>query len=176
LLGLVREGDGIAADVLQTLGINLDKLRSLTLQQMRETPAYAGEKGKGEKKNDTPLVDQLGTDITAQATEGLLDPIIGRKNEIERVIQILSRRRKNNPALIGEPGIGKTAIVEGLAQRIVRGDVPEPPTDTQVIGLDLGSLRAGAKLRGAFEVRPNAGLAEADEAGGRRSSMASAVF
>jgi len=122
LLGLAREGEGIAVDVLKSLGVNLDRLRAETTRIMMESPARTQGK-KGETK--TPLIDQLGVDLTASAQEGKLDPVIGRQKEIERVIQILSRRTKNNPALIGEAGVGKTAIVEGLAQLIASGQAPK---------------------------------------------------
>jgi ATP-dependent Clp protease ATP-binding subunit ClpC len=155
LLGLVREGDGIAADVLNQLNLKLDKLRDIAVQQLKEGEKVlaGGEKKKDDKQSQTPLIDQLGTDLTVQATEGKLDPVIGRQNEIERVIQILSRRRKNNPALIGEPGIGKTAIVEGLAQRIIAGNVPDNLLNKRVLVLDVGSLVAGTIYRGQFEER-----------------------
>ena len=157
LLGLAREGDGIAADVLNELGVKLDKLRDQLTHQMKETAGVSAGGEKQQKKDDkqsqTPLMDQLGTDLTAQATEGKLDPVIGRQMEIERVIQILSRRRKNNPALIGEPGIGKTAIVEGLAQRIIAGNVPDNLLNKRVLVLDVGSLVAGTIYRGQFEER-----------------------
>ena len=150
LLGLLRQGDGVAIDALKSLGINLDKVRSETTRIMMKNPVYAG-RVKQEKK--TTLIDQLATDLTALAEAGKLDPVIGREKEIERVIQILSRRTKNNPALIGKPGVGKTAIVEGLAQRIVAYETPEPLLDKRLIQLDVGSLVAGTIYRGQFEER-----------------------
>ena len=150
LLGLVRQGDGVAIDVLKSLGVDLGKLRTETTRLMMEAAVYAGERRERRK---TPFVDQLAIDLTALAEQGKLDPIIGRQGEIERVIQILSRRTKNNPALIGEPGVGKTAIVEGLAQRIVAGEAPEPLLDKRILQLDVGSLVAGTIYRGQFEER-----------------------
>jgi ATP-dependent Clp protease ATP-binding subunit ClpC len=150
LLGLVRQGDGVAIDVLKSLGVSLDKVRAETTRGMMKNPVYAG---RARQERKTPLIDHLATDLTALAEEGKLDPVVGRQTEIERVIQILSRRTKNNPALIGEPGVGKTAIVEGLAQRIVAGDLPAPLLDKRLIQLDVGSLVAGTIYRGQFEER-----------------------
>jgi len=150
LLGLVRQGDGVAIDVLKSLGVSLDKVRAETTRGMMKNPVYAG---RAREERKTPLIDHLATDLTALAEEGKLDPVVGRQTEIERVIQILSRRTKNNPALIGEPGVGKTAIVEGLAQRIVAGDSPAPLLGKRLIQLDVGSLVAGTIYRGQFEER-----------------------
>lgn len=159
LLGLVRYGEGVALDVLRKLGITPEQIRRQTRRVLQESsaqkvgaPEQKSTKQEGQKPK-TPLVDQLATDLTALAEENKLDPVIGRQMEIERVIQILARRTKNNPALIGEPGVGKTAIVEGLAQRIVEGDVPAPLLGKQVLQLDVGSLVAGTMYRGQFEER-----------------------
>src|SRR5207253_1341163 len=149
LLGLVREGEGIAAGVLESLGVSLDKVRSQVIYVLNQSAAYSQE-GQGAphgKSSKTPVIDQLGMDLTAAARAGKLDPVIGRFKEIERVVQILSRRTKNNPALIGEPGVGKTAIVEGLAQRIASGDVPETLMGKRLLTLDIGSRVAGSKER-----------------------------
>ncbi|MGQ0600519.1 MAG: ATP-dependent Clp protease ATP-binding subunit [Anaerolineales bacterium] len=162
LLGLVRQNEGVAVDVLKKLGISAEQIRRQTRRVLQENPsqqpkerqtaaAQGGDKKK--EKAKTPLVDQLATDLTNLAEEGKLDPVIGREMEIERVIQILARRTKNNPALIGEPGVGKTAIVEGLAQRIIAGDTPEPLLGKRVLQLDVGSLVAGTMYRGQFEER-----------------------
>ncbi len=158
LLGLVRS-EGAAMEVLKKLGVTPEQVRRQTRRVLQESagsqnlavPETAKPSGKPEPK--TPLVDQLATDLTTLAEEGKLDPVIGHQTEIERVIQILARRTKNNPALIGEPGVGKTAIVEGLAQRITEGDVPAPLLNKRVLKLDVGSLVAGTMYRGQFEER-----------------------
>jgi ATP-dependent Clp protease ATP-binding subunit ClpC len=157
LLGLVRQDESVAMNILKKMGITPDQVRRETKRAIQQSPVRAGEREQPGKrrssKSKTPLVDQLAIDLTGKAEEGQLDPVIGRKTEIERVIQILSRRTKNNPALIGEPGVGKTAIVEGLAQRIINGDTPEPLLDKRVLQLDVGSLVAGTMYRGQFEER-----------------------
>jgi ATP-dependent Clp protease ATP-binding subunit ClpC len=167
LLGLVQLGEGVALDVLRKMGVSAEQIRRQTRRVLDEsTRTSPGESasrrsalGAGEQvskepgKGKTPMVDQLATDLTTLAEESKLDPVIGRQMEIERVIQILARRTKNNPALIGEPGVGKTAIVEGLAQRIVENDVPAPLMNKRVMQLDVGSLVAGTMYRGQFEER-----------------------
>ena len=156
LLGLIREGEGVAAQVLVKLGADLNRVRQQVIQLLSgyqgKEPATAG--GPAEGTPSTSLVlDQFGRNLTVAAREGQLDPVIGRAREIERVMQVLSRRTKNNPVLIGEPGVGKTAIVEGLAQNIVKGEVPETLKDKQLYSLDLGALVAGSRYRGDFEER-----------------------
>ncbi len=163
LLGLIREGEGVAAQVLAKLGADLSRVRQQVIQLLSgysgSTPSESGSKpastggGSGENPSGSLVLDQFGRNLTQQAREKKLDPVIGRAREIERVMQVLSRRTKNNPVLIGEPGVGKTAIVEGLAQKIVSGDVPETIQGKQLYTLDLGALVAGSRYRGDFEER-----------------------
>jgi len=157
LLGLIREGEGVAAQVLVKLGADLNRVRQQVIQLLSgyqgKEPATAGAGPQEGTPSSSLVLDQFGRNLTAAAREGQLDPVIGRAKEIERVMQVLSRRTKNNPVLIGEPGVGKTAIVEGLAQDIVRGEVPETLKDKQLYTLDLGALVAGSRYRGDFEER-----------------------
>jgi ATP-dependent Clp protease ATP-binding subunit ClpC len=161
LLGLVEYNEGVAIDALAKLGVTPAQIQRQTERILRESkivsrtrkPRKTEKEDDKKSKSKTPMVDQLATDLTTWAEEGKLDPVIGRQSEIERVIQILARRTKNNPALTGEPGVGKTAIVEGLAQRIIEGDVPAPLLDKRVLQLDVGSLVAGTMYRGQFEER-----------------------
>src|SRR5208282_4436406 len=158
LLGLVREGEGVAAQVLVSLGADLARVRQQVIQllsgyQGKESVGAGSGSSASETPSGSPVLDQFGRNLTQLAREGKLDPVIGRDKEIERVMQVLSRRTKNNPVLIGEPGVGKTAIVEGLAQRIVANEVPETLTGKQLYTLDLGALVAGSRYRGDFEER-----------------------
>jgi len=153
LLGLIREGEGVAARVLENLGVDLAKVRTQVIRMLGETAEVAAGGGGGKGSTKTPTLDEFGSNLTQQAADGKLDPVVGRQNEIERVIQILGRRTKNNPVLIGEPGVGKTAIAEGLAQRINSGDIPDILEDKRVLTLDIGLLVAGTKYRGEFEER-----------------------
>ena len=171
LLGILKEGDSIAARILIELNTNIPKLYNEIVKVINEGEDYNGDLsgGKNGKKrgsyNSTPTLNQFGEDLTQKAEEGKLDPVIGREDEIERVIQILSRRTKNNPCLIGEPGVGKTAAVEGLAQKIISGDVPEILKDKRVVTLDISGMIAGSKYRGDFEERIKKALDEVKKAG-----------
>ncbi len=163
LLGLVREGEGIAARVLTGLNVDLGKTREEIIKILTNQPSGGSKSQEG--KTSTPTLDQFGRDLTQIAREEKLDPVIGRGKEIDRVIQVLSRRTKNNPCLIGEPGVGKTAIAEGLAQKIIKGEVPEILKEKRVVTLDLASMVAGAKYRGEFEDRLKKVMKELQDAG-----------
>ena len=178
LLGLIREGEGVAAQVLVKLGADLSRVRQQVIQLLSgyegggeheeapDQPAVAGVAPSGQggakagQKSNSLVLDQFGRNLTQAAKDGKLDPVVGRAGEIERIMQVLSRRTKNNPVLIGEPGVGKTAVVEGLALDIVNGKVPETLRDKQIYSLDLGSLVAGSRYRGDFEERLTGALNE----------------
>ena len=165
LIGLMREGEGVAAGVLESLGVTLDKVRGETSSVLNKSDRASQAKGRSKASTKTPTLDQLGIDLTERANDGKLDPTVGREKEIERVTQILSRRTKNNPVLIGEPGVGKTAIVEALAQRIATNDVPGTLQGKRLVTLDMGSLVAGTKYRGEFEERLKKVIEEIKNAG-----------
>ncbi len=164
LLGLIREGEGVAARVLENLGVDLSKVRTQVIRMLGET-AEVTAGGGSQGRTKTPTLDEFGSNLTQMAGEGKLDPVVGRQKEIERVIQILGRRTKNNPVLIGEPGVGKTAIAEGLAQRIANKDIPDILEDKRVVTLDIGLLVAGTKYRGEFEERLKKIMDEIRQAG-----------
>jgi ATP-dependent Clp protease ATP-binding subunit ClpC len=164
LLGLIREGEGVAARVLENLGVDLAKVRTQVIRMLGETAEVATTPG-ATGRTKTPTLDEFGSNLTQMAGEGKLDPVVGRQKEIERVIQILGRRTKNNPVLIGEPGVGKTAIAEGLAQRIANKDIPDILEDKRVVTLDIGLLVAGTKYRGEFEERLKKIMDEIRQAG-----------
>ena len=168
LLGLIREGEGVAARVLENLGVDLAKVRTQVIRMLGETAEVSGGGGGGggaKGSTKTPTLDEFGSNLTQMASEAKLDPVVGRHNEIDRVIQILGRRTKNNPVLIGEPGVGKTAIAEGLAQRIQQGEIPDILEDKRVLTLDIGLLVAGTKYRGEFEERLKKIMEEIKSAG-----------
>ena len=171
LIGILREGDSVAARVLLELDVNIPKIYGEIVRVINEGEDLAGDNNQGKDSknqgsyNQTQTLNQFGEDLTKKAREGKLDPIIGRKNEIDRVIQILSRRTKNNPCLIGEPGVGKTAAVEGLAEKIVSGDVPEILKNKRVVTVDISGMVAGSKYRGDFEERIKKALDEVKKAG-----------
>ncbi len=169
LIGLMREGEGVAAGVLESLGVSLEKVReetnSIITNQSSGQAAGGGGAQTAARTSRTPTLDELGVDLTKRAADGELDPVVGRDSEIQRVIQILSRRTKNNPVLIGEPGVGKTAIVEKLAHMVIEGDVPETLIGKRVVTLDMGALVAGTKYRGEFEERLKKVIAELKAAG-----------
>jgi ATP-dependent Clp protease ATP-binding subunit ClpC len=166
LLGLIREGEGVAARVLENLGVDLAKVRTQVIRMLGETAEVGAGGGGGAKgSTKTPTLDEFGTNLTQLASEAKLDPVVGRHKEIDRVIQILGRRTKNNPVLIGEPGVGKTAIAEGLAQRIQQGDIPDILEEKRVLTLDIGLLVAGTKYRGEFEERLKKIMEEIKSAG-----------
>jgi len=168
LLGLIREGEGVAARVLENLGVDLAKVRTQVIRMLGETAevgAGGGSSSGAKGSTKTPTLDEFGNNLTQLAGEAKLDPVVGRHNEIDRVIQILGRRTKNNPVLIGEPGVGKTAIAEGLAQRIQQGDIPDILEDKRVLTLDIGLLVAGTKYRGEFEERLKKIMEEIKSAG-----------
>ena len=153
MLGLIREGEGVAARVLENLGVDLTKVRTQVVRMLGETAEVTTGSGSSKGSAKTATLDEFGTNLTKLASESKLDPVVGRHEEIDRVIQILGRRTKNNPVLIGEPGVGKTAIAEGLAQRIQQGNIPDILEEKRVLTLDIGLLVAGTKYRGEFEER-----------------------
>ena len=166
LIGLMREGEGVAAGVLESLGVSLEKVRDETNRIIQsQSSGQSGSAPSSSRASRTPTLDEMGVDLTKRASDGELDPVIGRETELQRVIQILSRRTKNNPVLIGEPGVGKTAIVEKLASLVVEGDVPETLLGKRVVTLDMGALVAGTKYRGEFEERLKKVIAELKSAG-----------
>ena len=165
LLGLIREGEGVAARVLENLGVDLTKVRTQVIRMLGETAEVSAGGGGGKGSTKTATLDEFGSNLTQLASESKLDPVVGRQNEIDRVIQILGRRTKNNPVLIGEPGVGKTAIAEGLAQRIQQGDIPDILEEKRVLTLDIGLLVAGTKYRGEFEERLKKIMEEIKSAG-----------
>ncbi|MFZ0477171.1 MAG: ATP-dependent Clp protease ATP-binding subunit, partial [Halobacillus sp.] len=171
LLGLIREGEGVAARVLNNLGVSLNKARQQVLQLLGNNESTGGQNRRGGGSGgqaasaNTPTLDSLARDLTTIAKEGNIDPVIGRGKEIERVIQVLSRRTKNNPVLVGEPGVGKTAIAEGLAQQIINNEIPEILRDKRVMTLDMGTVVAGTKYRGEFEDRLKKVMEEIRQAG-----------
>ena len=168
LVGIMREGDSVAVRIMMDLNVNPQKLYNEIVKTINETDSKEQGAKRGSNRgsfNSTPTLNQYGSDLTKRATEGKLDPVIGRSTEIDRVIQILSRRTKNNPCLIGEPGVGKTAIAEGLAEKIVAGDVPETLKNKRVVSVDISSMVAGAKYRGDFEERIKKSLDEVRKAG-----------
>ncbi len=165
LIGLMREGEGVPAGVLESLGVTLDKIRAETSRILSQNVQQEQRGSRSRSTSSTPTLDQLGVDLTKAAREGKLDPTVGREKEIQRVTQILSRRTKNNPVLVGEPGVGKTAIVEGLAQRIAGNDVPGTLQNKRLVTLDMGALVAGTKYRGEFEERLKKVVEEITKAG-----------
>ncbi|MFM2429918.1 MAG: hypothetical protein RLZZ511_1131 [Cyanobacteriota bacterium] len=165
LLGLIREGEGVAARVLENLGVDLSKVRTQVIRMLGETAEVGAGAGASGGRTKTPTLDEFGVNLTQLAADSKLDPVVGRQKEVERVIQILGRRTKNNPVLIGEPGVGKTAIAEGLAQRIANEDVPDILEDKRVVTLDVGLLVAGTKYRGEFEERLKKIMDEIRQAG-----------